>query len=37
VLRELTAAPNVASVKTTVTIREAKHEAGVPIQGTPGE
>ncbi len=37
VLRELTAAPNVASVKTTVTIREAKLEAGVPIQGTPGE
>jgi DNA-binding Lrp family transcriptional regulator len=36
VLRELTAAPNVASVKTTVTIREAKLEAGVPIQGTPG-
>lgn len=36
VLGELTAAPNVASVKTTVTIREAKFEAGVPIgQGTP--
>jgi DNA-binding Lrp family transcriptional regulator len=37
VLRELTAAPNVASVKTTVTIREAKLEAGVPIRGTPDE
>jgi DNA-binding Lrp family transcriptional regulator len=31
VLRELTAAPNVASVKTAVTIRRAKYEAGVPI------
>ncbi len=31
VLRELTAAPNVASVKTAVTIRRAKFEAGVPV------
>jgi DNA-binding Lrp family transcriptional regulator len=31
VLRELTAAPNVASVKTHLTIRRAKREPGVPI------
>ncbi len=31
VLRELTAAPNVASVKTYLTIRRAKREPGVPI------
>jgi DNA-binding Lrp family transcriptional regulator len=31
VLGELTAAPNVASVKTALTIRRAKFEAGVPI------
>lgn len=31
VLNELTAAPNVASVKTYLTIRRAKREAGVPI------
>lgn len=31
VLKELTAAPNVASVKTTLTIRRAKFEPGVPI------
>jgi DNA-binding Lrp family transcriptional regulator len=31
VLRELTAAPNVASVKTAVTIRRAKFEPGLPI------
>jgi DNA-binding Lrp family transcriptional regulator len=31
VLGELTAAPNVASVKTFLTIRRAKREAGVPI------
>jgi DNA-binding Lrp family transcriptional regulator len=31
VLHELTAAPNVASVKTALTIRRAKFEAGVPI------
>ncbi|MDX2289316.1 MAG: Lrp/AsnC family transcriptional regulator [Hyphomicrobiaceae bacterium] len=32
VLRELTAAPNVASVKTFLTIRRAKREAGVPVR-----
>ncbi len=31
VLEELTAAPNVASVKTFLTIRRAKREPGVPI------
>jgi DNA-binding Lrp family transcriptional regulator len=31
VIKELTAAPNVASVKTTLTIRRAKLEPGVPI------
>ena len=31
VLDELTAAPNVASVKTYMTIRRAKREPGVPI------
>lgn len=31
VLRELTAAPNVASVKTSLAIRRAKREPGVPI------
>lgn len=31
VLDELTAAPNVASVKTYLTIRRAKREPGVPI------
>ena len=36
VLRELTAAPNVASVKTSLTIRRAKQEAGVPIGETTG-
>lgn len=38
VLDELTAAPNVASVKTFLTIRRAKRESGVPIapQKTPG-
>jgi DNA-binding Lrp family transcriptional regulator len=38
VLHELTSAPNVASVKTFVTIRRAKREAGVPIgaAGTGG-
>lgn len=35
VLNELTAAPNVASVKTALTIRQAKHEAGVPIWPSP--
>ncbi len=32
VLGELTALPNVASVKTTVVLRESKHEPGVPIE-----
>jgi DNA-binding Lrp family transcriptional regulator len=32
ILEVLTAAPNVASVKTSLTIRRAKFEAGVPIQ-----
>ena len=31
VLDELTAAPNVASVKTFLTIRRAKRETGIPI------
>ncbi len=35
VLRELTAAPNVASVKTYLTIRRAKREPGVPITVPP--
>lgn len=30
---QLTAAPNVASVKTSLTIRSAKHLPGVPIEG----
>jgi DNA-binding Lrp family transcriptional regulator len=33
VLNALTAAPNVASVKTFLTIRRAKREPGVPIRG----
>ena len=33
VLDELTAAPNVASVKTYLTIRRAKREPGIPITG----
>ena len=36
VLQELTAAPNVASVKTFLTIRRAKREPGVPIS-VPGK
>ena len=35
VLKDLTAAPNVASVKTTVTIRRAKFEPGVPVDLSP--
>ena len=31
VTRELTAAPNVATVKTTLTIRQAKRDAGIPL------
>ena len=34
VLNELTAAPNVASVKTFLTIRRAKREPGIPIGGS---
>jgi DNA-binding Lrp family transcriptional regulator len=34
ILRQLTAAPNVASVKTYLTIRRAKREPGVPIVAT---
>jgi DNA-binding Lrp family transcriptional regulator len=32
VVRELTSAPNIASVKTIMTIRRAKSEAGVPLE-----
>ncbi len=32
VIRELTAAPNVNSVKTAVTIKTAKHEPGAPLE-----
>ncbi len=32
ILNQLTAAPNVASVKTSLAIRQAKREAGVPVQ-----
>jgi len=35
VLKHLTAAPNVASVKTTLTIRRAKLEPGVPLALSP--
>jgi DNA-binding Lrp family transcriptional regulator len=31
VIRELTAAPNVASVKTSLTIRQTKREHGIPV------
>ena len=34
ILKDLTAAPNVANVKTTLTIRRAKFEPGVPIDLT---
>ena len=33
---KLTAAPNVSSVKTSLTIRNAKHEAGVPVEMIEG-
>jgi DNA-binding Lrp family transcriptional regulator len=36
VIKELTAAPNVASVKTSLAIRRAKSEPGVPIAITRG-
>jgi DNA-binding Lrp family transcriptional regulator len=32
IIHELTAAPNVASVKTSLVIRESKHAAGVPTE-----
>jgi DNA-binding Lrp family transcriptional regulator len=35
IIHELTAAPNVASVKTSLVIRTSKHAAGVPIELAP--
>jgi DNA-binding Lrp family transcriptional regulator len=35
IIHELTAAPNVASVKTSLVIRASKHEKGVPIELAP--
>lgn len=35
ILNQLTAAPNVASVKTSLAIRQAKREPGVPLQLAP--
>lgn len=35
VINELTAAPNVDSVKTSLTIRQAKYEPGVPFETRP--
>lgn len=35
IIKDLTAAPNVASVKAALTIRRAKHAAGVPIELRP--
>jgi DNA-binding Lrp family transcriptional regulator len=35
IIHELTAAPNVASVKTSLVIRASKHAVGVPIELTP--
>lgn len=32
IIHELTAAPNVASVKTSLVLRAGKHEAGVPLE-----
>lgn len=37
ILKDLTAAPNVAHVKTTLTIRRAKFEPGVPIELARGK
>ena len=37
VIQELTAAPNVASVKTALAIRRAKHQPGIPIGAEPRE
>lgn len=36
IIKDLTAAPNVASVKTHLTIRRAKFEGGVPIEDIEG-
>jgi DNA-binding Lrp family transcriptional regulator len=35
IIHELTAAPNVASVKTSLVIRASKHDSGVPIETVP--
>lgn len=35
IIHELTAAPNVASVKTSLVIRASKHDPGVPIEAMP--
>ena len=35
IIHELTAAPNVASVKTSLVIRASKHDPGVPIEVAP--
>ena len=35
IIHELTAAPNVASVKTSLVIRASKHDPGVPIEVMP--
>lgn len=35
IIHELTAAPNVASVKTSLVIRASKHDPGVPIEVNP--
>ncbi len=35
--RELTAAPNVSHVKTSLTIRPSKHQPGVPLEMMPGK
>ena len=35
IIHELTAAPNVASVKTSLVIRASKHDPGVPIEIVP--
>jgi len=37
VIHELTAAPNVDNVKTSLTIRQAKYEPGVPFEARAGE
>ena len=36
IIHELTAAPNVASVKTSLVIRASKHEEGVPVELAAG-